>query len=381
MKLAIISHTEHYKTTDGTIVGWGPTINEINHLLEVFDTIYHVAMLHDGEAPPSAMAYTSDRIKFIALKPSGGRSVLSKFNTIFNAPCVISTVSKTLKAVDYFQLRTPTGVGVYLIPYLTWFSKKKGWYKYAGNWSQEHPPLGYRLQRYLLKKQTRIVTINGQWDDQPRHCITFENPCLTTQDLIEGQSVSNEKTYDGPLNFCFVGRLEREKGVEVLIKAFKLLTLVDKRRIGVVHLVGDGKHRGYFEQLTQDIKDISFEFHGFLSRAAVFNIYAQSHIFMLPSMASEGFPKVIAEAMNFGCIPMVSSVSSITQYIVNKRNGIVIKQVNIDGVFKAIRFSLGISNSDYEALVLNNKSMLYKFTYYHYNKRLLRDVLNSSTRL
>ena len=37
MKLAIISHTEHYKLPDGSIVGWSPTVNEINHVLEIFD--------------------------------------------------------------------------------------------------------------------------------------------------------------------------------------------------------------------------------------------------------------------------------------------------------------------------------------------------------
>ena len=43
MKLAIISHTEHYPNQDGDIVGWGPTITEINHLLDRFEEIYHVA--------------------------------------------------------------------------------------------------------------------------------------------------------------------------------------------------------------------------------------------------------------------------------------------------------------------------------------------------
>ena len=121
MKLAIISHTEHYKTNDGTIVGWGPTVNEINHLLEIFDTIYHVAMLHDKEAPPSVLPYISNKIIFVPISAVGGRTILSKCNIIFEAPQVIKTVSKTLKQVDYFQLRTPTGIGVFLIPYLTFF--------------------------------------------------------------------------------------------------------------------------------------------------------------------------------------------------------------------------------------------------------------------
>jgi hypothetical protein len=71
MKLAIISHTEHYKTQEGVIVGWSPTVNEINHLLHVFDEIYHVAMLKEGAPPPSVMAYSSNKIKFIPLPALG----------------------------------------------------------------------------------------------------------------------------------------------------------------------------------------------------------------------------------------------------------------------------------------------------------------------
>lgn len=374
MKLAIISHTEHYKTSDGTIVGWGPTVNEINYLLDVFDTIYHVAMLHDGEAPPSAMPYTSNRIKFVALKPSGGRTILSKFTTVFNAPRVINIVSKTLRQVDCFQLRTPTGIGVYLIPYLTWFSKKQGWFKYAGNWNQEHPPLGYRLQCYLLKKQHRPVTINGQWDDQPAHCITFENPCLTVQDLIDGTIITEGKSYATKLNFCFVGRLEKEKGVEILIKAFKLLTLNDKQRIGIVHLVGDGNEIDYFKMLTLDIKGINFKFHGFLSRVAVFDIYKQSHVFLLPSMASEGFPKVIAEAMNFGCVPVVSNVSAISQYI-DATNGYVLDLVTVDSMTTQLKYLLNLTRTDFKKLVSSPATFIHKFSFKHYNSRI-KTLLN-----
>ncbi|RMH12405.1 MAG: capsular biosynthesis protein, partial [Gammaproteobacteria bacterium] len=53
MKLAIISHTEHY-LRNGQIVGWGPTITEINHLTEIFEEIWHVAVFKEEPAPPSA---------------------------------------------------------------------------------------------------------------------------------------------------------------------------------------------------------------------------------------------------------------------------------------------------------------------------------------
>lgn len=374
MKLAIISHTEHYKTSDGAIVGWSSTVNEINHLLDVFDEIYHIAMLHEGEPPPSVMAYKSDRIKFVPLKPSGGKTILSKFNTILNAPSVIKRVSKTMKKVDCFQLRAPTGIAVYLIPYLTFFTKKKGWYKYAGNWNQEQPPLGYALQRYMLKKQARTVTINGEWDNQPKQCLTFENPCLAIEDLELGKEIIQQKTIDGKLIFCFVGRLEKEKGVETIIKACALLTDVEKERIDKIHFVGSGFEINYFKSLASTIKNIEFVFHGFLSRTEVFNIYKASHLFLLPSTASEGFPKVIAEAMNFGCIPMVSNVSSIGQYV-NQNNGYILHSITVENLALQLKKVIYLSNSDFKNKINSNKILCYKFSFEHYNNRI-RTLLN-----
>ena len=96
---------------------------------------------------------------------------------------------------------TENNHNVFLIPYLTLFSNKKGWYKYAGNWNQEQPPLGYRIQRYLLIKQSRLVTINGRWPNQPNHCLTFENPCLRNEDLEIGKKIAVNKSIDNKINF------------------------------------------------------------------------------------------------------------------------------------------------------------------------------------
>ncbi len=53
--LAIVSHTPHHRTADG-LVGWGPTVTELDHLATRFDRVTHVAPVHDGPAPASALA-------------------------------------------------------------------------------------------------------------------------------------------------------------------------------------------------------------------------------------------------------------------------------------------------------------------------------------
>lgn len=372
--LTIISHTEHYKTADGKIVGLGSTVTEINHLLDIFDTITHVAMLHDVNAPPSALPYVSDKIHFIALPVVGGKSIGNKMAILTKAPKILTIIRKALKNSDYFQFRAPTGIGVFVIPYLIiMHSSQKGWFKYAGNWKQEHAPMAYNFQKWLLKQQSRPVTINGFWRDQPKQCLSFENPCLTDEEIQTGQSISTTKTLQFPIELCFVGRLEDEKGVQLIIDTLKSLEKDLLLKIGTVHLVGSGPRLEVYKKQVE-ANNLPIVFHGYLSRKEVHQIYAKSHAVLLPS-ASEGFPKVISEAMNYGCIPIVSKVSSIDHYIKNNDNGILMETLDTNGLNKALLRFLKLSDKEYYNLKEKNAVELKKFSYKYYNTRIKTELL------
>lgn len=370
MKLAIISHTEHYQNTKGEFVGWGPTISEINHLAKDFDEIYHVAFLYNDNPPPSALPYTSEKIKFVPLKPVGGPGIKNKLNIIFSAPRILRTIAKTLKKTDVFQFRAPTGMGVYVIPYLTYFTRKKGWFKYAGNWNQKNPPRGYAIQRKLLKKQKRIVTINGKWADQPKHCLTFENPCLTIKERKLGEELLKNKKYIPPFDFCFVGRLEDAKGVQRIIDAFGRIK--NRSWIGKIHFIGDGPKIENYKKQTEEL-DIPAVFYGFLSREKVFEIYKRSHFILLPS-DSEGFPKVIAEAMNFGSIPIVSDVSSIGQYV-NSENGFAIPLQELEKLSDILKNISDMLETDLNTKSKEGYKISSDFTFEHYRSRIQKEII------
>ena len=194
------------------------------------------------------------------------------------------------------------------------------------------------------------------------------------EDIELGQQVIQNKTIAGKLSFCFVGRLESDKGVERIIEAFKALSVEGQSKIHKVHLVGNGNELAYFKNLSKDC-NVDFKFHGFLSRADVFEIYKVSHVFLLPTTASEGFPKVIAEAMNFGCIPIVSNMSSIGQYVKHNDNGFLIDSVTSENVLKLIKSVIDLSDIDYKRLIENRKSIVHKFTFSHYNNRIRTELL------
>lgn len=371
MKLAIISHTEHFYSEKEGLVGWGPTITEINHLIRDFDEIYHLAFLYPGSAPGSSLPYSSNRIKFIPLSPVGGSGIKNKLKVLFSAPKILREISGVLKKVDVFQFRAPTGMGVFVIPYLTLFTRKKGWFKYAGNWNQKSPPTGYGIQRKLLKMQNRPVTINGKWENQPEHCLTFENPCLTEEDLKTGKKIHEIKRYTAPFVFCFVGRLEDAKGVQRILDAFANIS--NKDFIGSVHFAGDGKKKEFYEEFAKK-HQIPAVFHGFLEREKVFEIYKQSHFFLLPTSASEGFPKVLSEGMNFGCIPITSTVSSINQYI-NSKNGFILENYNSSSLISKFEELHHMEDEKLKQKAVFSLENIRKFTFEYYRNRIQLEII------
>ena len=375
MKLAIISHTQHYLDHDNTIVGWGPTVKEINYLLNIVDTVYHIAPLHNEKPPSSSLAYASKKIIFIPLKPSGG-SGWKKLSILFTAPYNILKIVSVLHKVDKIQFRAPTGIGVYVLPLLALYPSNKYWVKYAGNWKDKFMPIGNKLQKKWLKKCTATktkVTVNGMWTGERANVIPFENPCLDDFDRNTGKKNMVTKEIDSKVVFCFVGALNEHKGVSKIIDAFSKLSHEQKNKVDVVHFVGDGKDRQSYLSRSE-ASGVQMMFHGFLSKDAIITTYQNSNFIILPSK-SEGFPKVIGEAMNYGCVPIVSNVSCIEQYIENNTNGFLIKPNTVEELIKAIETALNTQNEIYQKMLMKNYILAEKFTYKYYNNRILFEII------
>lgn len=374
-QLTIISHTEHYKTEQGELVGFGATVTEINHLLEVFDKIVHVAVLHDGMAPESALPYDSNQITFVALPVVGGKKIADKVTVIIQASRILSIINKSLKESTHFQFRAPTGIGVYVIPYLILVYRKKGWFKYAGNWKQEHAPLAYRFQRWMLKLQNRAVTINGHWHNQPNHCLSFENPCLTESEFQFGNSIRKTKVLPQRKSFCFVGRLDASKGVTLFIDSLLSLSEYDQNLIDSVYIIGAGAY-GYRYRKRLIDSGISSIYYEAMPRNSLHQIYKKCQFIVLPSK-SEGFPKVISEALNYGCVPVVSNVSAIGQYIQDGVQGFVIDDLTVEHLSQKLQTCLNLKQDDYRHMITQPYNYYYRFTYSFYNNRLRNEILEN----
>lgn len=138
----------------------------------------------------------------------------------------------------------------------------------------------------------------------------------------------------------FVGRIAREKGVDLLIRAFaKLAPRAPGWRLVVV-----GPHRsqqgGDGEALLEELKQLAaasqaeVEFTGPIFDEQVLAArYQRSAVFVYPSVAEKGeaFPIAPLEAMACGCAPVVSDLRCFDDAVTGEVNGLVFDHRDASG--------------------------------------------------
>jgi len=313
-------------------------------------------------------------IKYVLLPAVGGIGIHNKLRIIFEYLRLLFLIPRYVRKADVIHTRGPSHPALVTIFYsLFFFRNKIFWHKYAGNWIRKDDPMSYKLNKNLLKKARRTkVTINGKWPDQPEHILSFENPCLTNQDRNDGVAGLKAKSFEKELDFVFVGQMVEAKGVRRIIEAFAKLE--KNPRIGLLHFVGDGLARAEYENLAMSF-DLNCRFYGFLPKEDVNRILTQAHVILLPS-DSEGFPKVIAEGANYGCIPVVTDISCLSQYVHDSINGFMMGSPSTDELIRIVKKIIVMNGLELLDIAQNACEMGDRFTYDYYNNRIKKNVLN-----
>lgn len=371
-RLIIVSDTALYSKSKQNY-GFGPVVRELEEIDSYFDEIVWIGFKRIDKIDDLSMqVISSKKVSTIFLNSVGGKNFISSLKVLCQYPKMFLTIWSSIQNADIVHTRGPSHPAIIAI-LISFFSNNKiWWHKYAGDWSQLRPPPSYGFQRWMLKKADRSkVTINGFWLDQPAHCYSFENPCLTADDINRGIESAKNQNFNTTFTFSFIGRLEDPKGVTRILNALKSLPL---SAIEQIHFIGDGEKTAHYHKLAAFLGE-KVKFHGFLGKDRIHKILAGSHFLLLPSTASEGFPKVIAEAACYGVIPIVSDVGSIPHYI-DQTNGFIWK-IKGDQSFEEVLSDAIATNPK----LLREKSenvlnVAKKFTFENYSAKLEKYIFS-----
>ncbi|MDB5184462.1 MAG: hypothetical protein JWN38_270 [Candidatus Saccharibacteria bacterium] len=103
-----------------------------------------------------------------------------------------------------------------------------------------------------------------------------------------------------PKNILYIGRLERRKGVNYLLKALEILQ--QKHPRVSLTIAGDGPDREKLELLTEDLQLKNVKFLGYISDAKKHSLLAKADLFCSPAVYGESFGIVLLEAMATGLV-------------------------------------------------------------------------------
>jgi glycosyltransferase involved in cell wall biosynthesis len=371
-RLLVISDTT-MSLKDGVKEGFEPVVRELDSISDLFDEIIWLGyrrftIKHAISAPISA------NIKLIPMPPSGGGGIFGLLKIFCCYPIYLFCILKNIKGVTHIHTRAPSHPALIAMFISKFDAERLYWHKYAGNWNDSNPPTSYGFQRDLLKRITNkkvYATINGKWPNQNGNIISFENPCLSESELLYATKIAENKEFGEKLRFLFVGNLSAFKGIVQLIEAIELVDFPD--RILELIIAGDGDLLNELVKMSKITRRVPIRLLGAVKREELVHIYSISHINILPS-SSEGFPKVIAEGAAFGCIPVVTNVSSIGQYIDDGKNGYLLN----DNIVSTIKVKLNqiICDKHLKSISLSALKICRPFTYEFFNSRIENLFIN-----
>lgn len=210
------------------------------------------------------------------------------------------------------------------------------------------------IEKVSLAKIARIIPVSESLGRYARAC-GFPADKITV--VPNGVPVASEqqawKKLDGPWILGVVALFRPRKGIEVLLKAVKLLT--DKGFNVRVRAVGGFETSTYENEIHALCTELGIvdriDWVGFTNDVSA--EFAKMDLFILPSLFGEGLPMVVIESMSAG-IPVISTaVEGIPEVIGVDNSGFIAQAGNVDSLAESIEQVLLSSHEQIQSVVQN----------------------------
>lgn len=148
--------------------------------------------------------------------------------------------------------------------------------------------------------------------------------------------------------FTYLGRLDREKRIDLLLKAFKEL---NSERETTLTIVGDGPERINLEKLHRDLgmAEGIVEFVGAVEDVGPF---IRASDFYVSASNSEGMSNSLLESMSGGVVPIVSDVSGVRELVRDGENGFVFPIDDFDALVANLKRAASLSSGSFDRMAL-----------------------------
>ncbi len=322
MIFAIITHVPHI-VMQNQYFAYAPYVREMNVWTKYVETLVVVAPESKAQKNTIDLSYDHENIEFVAVESFDVLSWKAVLKTIIRSPKIGWQIFRVMQKADHIHLRCPGNIGLIGCLVQILFPKKTKTAKYAGNWdATSGQPLTYRLQKWILSNtfltRNMQVLVYGQWEGSSKNVKPFFTATYHESDKLPVA----DRNFNSQISFVFVGALVTGKRP---LYAIQLVEMLHKKGFDVtLHLYGEGIERTNLETYIHqnNLKKI-VSLCGNQTQETVKKAYQTSHFSILPS-ESEGWPKAIAEAMFWGCVPLATTVSCVPFMLDYGKRGVLL---------------------------------------------------------
>jgi glycosyltransferase involved in cell wall biosynthesis len=327
MRLAVISHKVCWSLPDspGEYATDGGFPLQIKAISQLFDETTVVVPCENAQNPVGISPLNGKNLRVSALSVPKGEGWRRKFEILFWLMRNGWTIWREARRADAIHAPIPGDVGTIGI-FFALLLRKPLFVRHCGNWMVQRTAAEtfwkWMMERFAGGRNVMLAT--GGADDAPstRNAnIKWIFATSLSQNEIRN-AVPREFPADGKLKLITACRLEKRKGVETVIESLPLiLEKFPEARLDVVgggSLLPDLKNQAKSLNLEDKIK-----FHGKVEHPKVIALMKEAHIFCFPTSASEGFPKVVLEALACG-LPVLTTKVSVLPKLIGNGGGVVL---------------------------------------------------------
>lgn len=203
----------------------------------------------------------------------------------------------------------------------------------AGTWLFESRTLKTSLFRWILRKaisaSDRVILYSPlMLGDVKRHAPNLvESKVRYVHNAVDANRFKpTEKPPNN--NLLYVGRVNKEKGVEDMINALKILVL-EFPNVRLYIVGSDQKGGMYIEQLKELASKLGVEknviFVGPIPNREILGYYQKASVFLFASHGGEGIPRSVLEAMACGVSVVATRIAGTPEAVIDDVTGFLVQ--------------------------------------------------------
>ncbi|MBW7912621.1 MAG: glycosyltransferase family 4 protein [Taibaiella sp.] len=372
--LLVVSDTAMYDDA-GNLLVFDPVLRELKVVQDMFDNIIWLGA-RTLNKKDTLRQVDSEKIHADMLPCVSRSGLINIFFVLLAYPVFLFRIVKYLPQATHVHTRAPSHPAFLMILLSLLDNKRIYAHKYAGEWTDKNIPLTYRIQRSLLKRVRKPnikVIISGKNEEESVNVHDMQNPCIYAHEINAMNNIGLHKDFSKDLRLLFVGNLMPSKGVLQLLDALNNEQL--NKRVTQLHIAGGGRLLDDVRKKAEQNSNVKITVSGDITREELNKLYADAHLLILPS-SSESFPKVVAEAAAYGCIPVTTSLSAITRQITDGINGFLMTDNSPGSITQTI--NRVADNTELSVISHNAIEMSKLFTYERFRQQMAR-VYNINT--